>query len=89
MAVKVIRGDSSEEFDEGRLKQAIKRTAMSNRAPIGQAEDFASRAVGKIVSWLADKTEITGRELRSQTATALANYDPETAYLYENEKNLF
>lgn len=86
--VKVI-GQGNNDFNSDRLERAVQRVAMSNQAPAGQAEDFASLVVAKINHWLSDKTEVTSRELRLQTAAALADYDPETAYLYENEKNLF
>ena len=86
--VKVV-GQGNDNFDSERLEHAVQRAVMSNQSPSGQAEDFASLVVAKINHWLSDKTEVTSRELRLQTAAALADYDPETAYLYENEKSLF
>ncbi len=86
--VKVI-GKGSKDFDSDRLARAVQRAALANNEPAGQAEDFSKRVIDKINAWLNDKTEITRQELRMQTVAALAHYDPETAYLYENEKRMF
>jgi len=84
-----VIGKVATDYDRERLGTAVERAAMANRMRPGDAANFARRVVDRIDCWLADKTEITGQELRLQTASALATYDPDTAYLYENEKRLF
>lgn len=86
MKKQIIR---KEDYDQERLNRAIKTAVTANRASVGQAEDFARRVVVKVETWLADKTEFTGRELRLQTAAALADYDADAAWFYENEKTMF
>jgi hypothetical protein len=79
----------AQNFDKDRLAQSIQRVTTANRTPVGEAENFARCVVQRIERWLGDKTEVTGRELRLQTAAALADYDPDAAYFYENEKRIF
>ncbi|MCL1876506.1 hypothetical protein FWF74_00465 [Candidatus Saccharibacteria bacterium] len=82
-------GKTETEYSSERLHQSIARVAASNRTPLGTAEHFAREVVKKIENWIGNKSEITAAELRLQTAAVLADYDPETAYLYENEDKLF
>ena len=84
-----VVGKTTEDYSRERLKKAVRRAVTANRTPLGDAETLAHQVMEKIERWLSDKTEITGRELRLQTAEALANYDTDAAYLYENEKRLF
>jgi hypothetical protein len=76
-------------YDSERLAQAVHRATTANRTPIGEADDFARHVVKRVEQWLSNKTEITGRELRLQTATVLADYDPDAADYYLTEKMLF
>ena len=78
-----------EDYSSDRLASAVKNSVIANRSRVGQAEDFAARVVHRVESWLGDKTEFTAHELRLQTAVALADYDPDAAYFYENEKRMF
>ena len=85
-----ILGDTfAKNYNEERLALAVARAAKANRVPAGDADNLAAKVIAKLTGWLANKTEITARELRLQTATVLADYDEDTAYLYENEKRLF
>ena len=80
---------NKQDFDRARLEAAVKNAVMANQGPVGIAEDFASRVVRKVESWLEDKTELTAHELRLQTSAAMEEYDPDAAYFYENEKRMF
>lgn len=84
-----VIGKTAADYDAVRLSRAVERAAVANRTPVGEAEDFARRVAAKVERWCVGKSEITARELRLQTAAALADYDPEAAYIYENEKRLF
>jgi len=84
-----VVGKDYTEYDSERLKESIQQIAVANCTPIGTAENFALNVVQKIKQWIDDKAEITPTELRLQTAEALAKYDPDAAYLYENENNFF
>jgi hypothetical protein len=80
---------ATEKYDRGRLTRAVRCAARANRTPIGDAENFAMQVAERIEHWLADKSEITGRELRLQTANVLADYDADAADYYLTEKMLF
>jgi hypothetical protein len=84
-----VIGKTAENYSRERLSQAVQRAAAANQTPIGVAENSARRVVERIEHWLTDKTEITGRELRLQTAAVLADYDPDAADFYLTEKMLF
>jgi len=79
----------AEDYNRERLARAVKHAAAANQVRLGDAENLAQRVVGRVEKWLNDKSEITGRELRLQTATALADYDAEAADYYLTEKMLF
>ena len=86
---KVLNKTIAKAYDQERLSEAVTRAARANRMPAGDAENLAAEVVTKVASWLRNKPEITSRELRLATANALANYDNDAAYLYENENKLF
>ena len=77
------------DYDSERLATAVAQAAAANGSRAGDAANLAQRVVTRVDNWLGDKTEITARELRLQTAAALADYDADAAYLYENENRLF
>ncbi|MDR1969735.1 MAG: hypothetical protein LBQ11_00075 [Candidatus Nomurabacteria bacterium] len=84
-----VVGKVVEDYNRERLSAAIRRAVTTNRMPVGDAENCASRVIERIEGWLADKTEITGRELRLQSATVLSDYDSDAADYYLTEKMLF
>jgi hypothetical protein len=86
---KILGQKSTIGYDQNRLSRSVQRAARSNRVLAGDAENLAARVVAKIDCWLADKPEVTARELRLQTAAAMGDYDTEAAYFYENENVLF
>jgi transcriptional regulator NrdR family protein len=83
-----VVGKTTEDYNRERLARAVKRAATANRTPVGDAENFVRHVVERVERWLANKTEITGHELRLQTAAALTDYDADAAYFYENEKRI-
>jgi hypothetical protein len=85
----VIGKTTIDNYDSERLTQAVRCATTANRTPVGEADDFARHVVKRIERWLGDKAEITGRELRLQTAAVLADYDPDAADYYLTEKMLF
>lgn len=77
------------DYDQSRLSRSVQKAARSNRVLAGDAENLAGKVVTKINRWLADKSEVTARELRLKTATTMGDFDTDAAYFYENEKRLF
>jgi transcriptional regulator NrdR family protein len=84
-----VIGKTTESYNRERLSKSVKCAITANRTPVGDAENFVSRVIEQIERWLVDKTEVTGRELRFQTAAALADYDADAADYYLTEKMLF
>lgn len=84
-----VVGKTTEYYDKMRLERAVQRALTANRTLHGDAANCAGRVIAQIERWLGDKTEITSRELRLQTAVALSDYDPDTANYYLTEKMLF
>jgi len=84
-----VIGKTTENYNGERLAKAVQRVVTTNRTPVGDAEHFAHHVVQRVEQWLANKTEITGRELRLQTAAVLADYDSAAADYYLSEKMLF
>jgi hypothetical protein len=87
--INVVGKTTIDNYDGERLTQSVKRATTANRTPIGEAEDSARRVIARIEHWLTDKTEVTSRELRLQTAAVLADYNPDAADYYLTEKMLF
>lgn len=84
-----ILGREELKYDKNRLTRSVQKISLANQMPIGEAENFARQVVNRVESWISDKVEITPAELRTQTAVVMAEYDPEAAYLYENENKFF
>ena len=89
MKTQILSKKSTRDYDQNRLNLAVQKAARSTRVPSGDAENLAQRVVARVDRWLADKPEITARELRLQTAAALSDYDADAAYFYENQNKLF
>ncbi|MFZ2560417.1 MAG: hypothetical protein WAW91_02180 [Candidatus Nanoperiomorbaceae bacterium] len=87
--VKILSTNGSEDYDRERHHASIARTARANGTRSGDAENFAHNVIDKIVAWLQGKDEITSGELRVATASAMADYDEDAAYLYGSENRLF
>ncbi|MCL2451553.1 hypothetical protein FWD20_01600 [Candidatus Saccharibacteria bacterium] len=84
-----VVGKTTNEYDHERLSKAVKHAVCANRTPIGDAENCAQRVIERVEHWLADKTEVTGRELRLQSAAVLSDYNADAADYYLTEKMLF
>ena len=80
------KSHDSEAFDPIRLQTSIMGSCLAVRAFEGEAHLAAQHVCQSVISWLADKTEVTARDIRRIAAEALQVYHPEAAYLYENEQ---
>lgn len=78
----------SELFDPVRLHCSITDACLSVRAREGEANLAAENVCKSVINWLADKTEVTKRDIRRVASMALGTYHPEAAYMYENEANI-
>jgi len=77
---------ASESFMQEKLHASIVAACLSVRTPIGQAESIARSVTETVMSWLADKPEVTSYDLRRVAAGHLHTHHPDAAYLYQQHK---
>lgn len=86
-AVEVVKRGGrrgTEEFNHAKLHHSVRAACLSVRSPEGEAETVAQR-VGKCVSdWVSDRSAVTSADIRRVASNALATFEPEAAYLYQN-----
>ena len=85
----ILNKKSAVDYDHARLGLSVQAAARSNHVLAGDAENLAARVVAKIDRWLADKPEVTSRELRLQTAAAMGDFNADAAYFYRHANELF
>ena len=51
----------------------------------GEAETIASHVCNQVEAWANQFSEITEDDLKRKTVSSLENYQPDAAYLYQNE----
>ena len=76
----------TEHYDRSKLQKSIITACLSARTPKGQAEKTAHEVCNKVEIWLANHPEVTSNDIRRITAEQLKKYEPEAAYLYEQQK---
>ena len=74
----------TEEFSRIKLHHSIVAACLSVRVSIGQAEHVAKIVTDAVVAWLADKPEVTSKDIRRVAADKLKTYNPDAAYMYRN-----
>lgn len=75
----------TEHYDKSKLFKSVTAACLSTRDPQGQAETTASQVCLKVEKWLASHPEVTSNDIRRITALHLKKYQPEAAYLYEQQ----
>ncbi|MBP6037731.1 MAG: hypothetical protein KA604_00130 [Candidatus Saccharimonas sp.] len=89
LAVDVVkRGGKrpTESFDQEKLYRSIHAACLSVRAADGHAHDTASKVCDVVITWSADKPEITSSDVRRRAAKALERLHPEAAYIYQHHR---
>jgi hypothetical protein len=64
----------SDEFDPVKLHGSVLRACMAVRTFEGEAHAIAERVCKHVIDWLADKTEVSSRDIRRITAQHIATY---------------
>lgn len=75
----------SEHYDKSKLHKSVVAACLSTREPKGQAEITANEVCTKVEKWLEKHPEVTSNDIRRITALHLKKYQPEAAYLYEQQ----
>ena len=76
----------TEQFTRAKLHKSIVAACLSVRSPDGQAEAIASAVCDAVDEWLAERQEVTSRDLRAVASKSLHTHHPEAAYLYEQHR---
>jgi len=80
-----INQNSSEEFKKGKIFNEVFGACLSASCLQGEAETIASHVCNQVEAWANQFSEITEDDLRRKTVSSLENYQPDAAYLYQNE----
>lgn len=83
--VQVISGKSSQPFDTAKLHASIVTACLAVRSHDGEANSTAKQVCQHVADWLEGKHEVTSHDIRRIAGEHLAVYQPEAAYLYQNE----
>lgn len=78
----------SEEFSTDKLHKSIVAACLSNRTPIGEAEQIGRSVCLSVISWCAERGEVTTDDLRRIAAFALTQLHPDASYLYRNHQQI-
>lgn len=84
----IVKSDGrrhSELYIHDKLLKSITAACLSVRAPVGQAENTAQIVCTAVEKWLETHPEVTSRDIRIITARHLNKYQPEAAYLYQQQ----
>lgn len=76
----------SEWFNPDKLHASIQAACLSVRSLEGEAEMTAFHTTDHVLSWIAQKSEITSSDVRRVAAEALEILHPEAAYLYKHHE---
>lgn len=82
----VKRARHVEAYDKRKLFASIYASCLSVRTPAGEAELTAERICKDIIPWLSSKVEVTSADIRRRAAKHFVIYNPDAAYMYENQK---
>lgn len=89
--IDIIKGDgrrASEEFSPDKLHRSVVAACLSSQSPIGEAEHIARRVCLNVITWCAEKGEVTSSDVRRTAATILEDFNAEAAYLYRTHQQI-
>lgn len=78
----------AELFQEEKLRSSIAATCIGSGSTSGQADTIADQVVKDVVKWLADKPEVTSRDIRRITSQSLTHYNNDAGYLYSQQEKI-
>ena len=76
----------TEKYINDKLHRSIVAACLSVHTPEGQAKMNADIVCETVIEWLMDKNEVTSHDIRIVAARKLKIFNPEAAYLYEQNK---
>lgn len=76
----------SEEFSPDKLHASILGACLSVRTPEGTAEQTARQTCLDVMHWCESRPEITSDDIRRVATRTLKKYNPEAAYLYQQQR---
>lgn len=72
-------------YDRARLRASVMLCCLSVGSPEGQADDIANFVCDDTEKWLADKQEVTTKDMINKSAKFLEKYHTEASYFYEQK----
>lgn len=78
----------SEEFNVDKLHKSIVAACLSGQAPIGEAENIARSVCLHVLTWCAEKGEVTSSDLRRVASNVLEEFHADAAYLYRTHQQI-
>lgn len=76
----------TEQFSQDKLHASVQAACLSVRSPEGMATSTADSVCAAVVTWCANKPEVTSDDLRRIAADHLQTIHPEAAYLYKHHR---
>jgi len=76
---------TTDDYKREKLHDSIVSACLSERAPEGQASQFATEVCKGVENWLDIRPEVTSDDLRRVAANILGIYHPDAAYVYEQQ----
>lgn len=73
-----------EPFDRAKLHASIVASCRNIRCPEAVAHHAADQVCAIVITWAADKPEITSGDISRQAGRVLAKFHPEAAYVYQH-----
>ena len=84
----INQGKHSDEFDAKRLTRSLEQACYSVGTSEGATDDIVRRVVSSTETWLEDKSEVTGDDVRRKASELLERLCPEAGYLYKHQKSI-
>ena len=76
----------TERFSRDKLHTSVQAACLSVRSPEAMAESAADSVCAHLITWCANKPEVTSDDLRRVAAEHLTIIHPEAAYLYKHHR---
>lgn len=77
---------TTERFSRDKLHASVQAACLSVRSPHGMAKSAADSVCLAVITWTANRPEVTSDDLRRVAATHLKVIHPEAAYLYKHHR---
>jgi transcriptional regulator NrdR family protein len=78
-----------EDFSTRKLQKSITHSLYAVHAADEEIETITARVCEAITDWIANKHEVSTKDIRAAVTRELAKYDKDAAVLYKKHKDLW